>query len=255
MRFIKATFKVLTLLLTGALSAIFILNPAYAIKIEEVKSPDGLTAWLVRDHTNPIISIRFRFKGGSALDPNGKEGLANIVSSLLDEGAGKWDSRAFQRQMEDLSVRLTFSANKDTFGGRLRTLRKNRTTAFGLLKTALTDPRFDLEPVTRIRGQIIAKIRQSSENPGAVASQTLMKALFPSHPYGRPNSGTEESVNKITRNDLTTFVTQRLAQNNLVVGIVGDISKEEAVEFLSATFSKLPKIAGPWALSSWRPIL
>jgi zinc protease len=245
---IKSKFTMFAAVIAFLFSAVSIANSAHAVKIEEIKTASGLTAWLVRDHTNPIISIRFQFKGGSALDLNGKEGLASVASALLDEGAGKWDSRAFQRQMEDLSVKLSFSANRDSFGGRLRTLRKNRAAAFDLLKDALTNPRFDEEPIARIRSQTIANLRQRSEDPGTVAGQTLMKALFPTHPYGRPNSGTVESVKKITRRDLTTFVKQRLAQNNLIVGIVGDISKEEVADFLSKTFSELPQKAAPWNL-------
>jgi zinc protease len=245
---IKLKFTVLAAILVFLFSAASNINLAHAVKIKEIKTPDGLTAWLVRDHTNPIISIHFRFKGGSALDPNGKEGLAGAVSALLDEGAGKWSSSAFQRQMEDLSVKLSFNTNRDSFGGRLQTLRKNRTAAFNLLKAALTKPRLDEEPVSRIRGQILANLRQRSEDPGTVASQALMKALFPTHPYGRPSSGTIKSVKSITRSDLTTFVKQRLAQNNLIVGVVGDISKEEVTELLSKVFGGLPKKASPWNL-------
>ncbi len=248
MYFIKLRLSVLAAILIFLFYAAFNISLAYAVNIEEIKTPGGLNAWLVRDHTNPIISIRFRFKGGSALDSDGKEGLANAVSALLDEGAGKWGSRAFQRQMEDLSVKLSFNANRDSFGGRLQTLRKNRAAAFNLLKAALTNPRFDEEPVSRIRSQIVANLRQKSEDPGTVAGQTLMKALFPTHPYGRPNSGTIKSVKSITRSDLTSFAKQRLAQNNLIVGIVGDISKEEAAEFLSKVFGELPKKASPWQL-------
>jgi zinc protease len=222
--------------------------PAQAVKVEEIRTDNGLTAWLVRDPTNPIISIRFSFKGGSALDPVGKEGLAEFVASTLDEGAGKWDSRGFQRQMEDISVQLRFNAGRDSFGGRLKTLRKNRQAAFELLRSALINPRFDEEPVTRIRGQLLAGLRQEAEDPGSVAGKTLMKTLFPKHPYGRPGSGTLKSIATITQDDLKNFVKRRLARNNLVVGIVGDISKQEAAKFLSATFGGLPRNAAPWTL-------
>jgi zinc protease len=222
--------------------------PAQAVKVEEIKTDKGLTAWLVRDTTNPIISIRFSFKGGSALDPTGKEGLAELVASTLDEGAGKWDSRVFQRQMEDLSVQLRFDAGRDSFGGRLKTLRKNRMAAFNLLRAAVTKPRFDEEPVARIRGQLLAGLRQEAEDPGSVAGKTLMKTLFPKHPYGRPGSGTIESIAAITQEDLNNFVKRRLARNNLVVGIVGDISMKEAAAFLSETFGALPETATPWTL-------
>ena len=114
--------------------------PVGAVEVERVVSPGGIEAWLVREHANPIISLRFAFRGGAALDPDGKEGLANLVSSTMDEGAGDLDSQAFQRRLEDLSIGLSFRAGRDNFGGRLKTLTRNRDAAFDLLRLALTAP-------------------------------------------------------------------------------------------------------------------
>jgi len=82
--------------------------PAAAVTVERVVSAKGIEAWLVRDHINPIVTLALAFRGGAALDPEGKEGLANLVASTLDEGAGDLGSQAFQRQLEDLSISLRF---------------------------------------------------------------------------------------------------------------------------------------------------
>ena len=88
--------------LTLALS--LLAAPASATKIEVVTSAGGLTAWLVREPAIPVISLKFAFKGGGALDPKGKEGLANMVSGLLDEGAGELTSLAFQTRLKVLRL-------------------------------------------------------------------------------------------------------------------------------------------------------
>ena len=139
---------------------LFASQTATAIEIKEVTSSKGIKAWLVEDHTNPIITVNLAFRGGSALDPVGKEGLANLVSSTLDEGAGDIKSQEFQQKLEDLAISLSFDSRLDSFSGSLRTLKKNQTIAFDLLRLALTKPRFDSEPVERIRSQIIANIRR-----------------------------------------------------------------------------------------------
>ena len=54
-------------------------GPAGGVTIEKILSPGGITAWLVRDHSNPIISMRFSFRGGAGLDPKNRIGLANIL--------------------------------------------------------------------------------------------------------------------------------------------------------------------------------
>jgi zinc protease len=244
--------------LFATLFAILVLSPftaglVLAVEIERVKSSGGIEAWLVRDHTNPIISMRFAFRGGSALDPENLGGLANMAASLLDEGAGDIDSQAFQSTLEDLVISLRFDARRDALGGRLVSLTENRVTAFNLLKLALTRPRFDPEPVERIRSQILAGIRQDSENPGAIASKSLFKRLFPSHPYGRLRSGTAKSVAAITRDDLVAFASSRMAKNNLKIGVVGDITAQSLAAVLDDVFGGLPDTAAPWDIPEAEP--
>ena len=230
------------------LCVLFATPQAYAVTIERVLSQGGIEAWLVRDHTNPIITMRFAFRGGAALDPEGREGLANMVSTLLDEGGGDLDSKIFQGRLEDLVITLRFDAGRDNFGGRLRTLVENKATAFELLTLALTRPRFDAEPLERIRSQIFSSLRQEAEDPNTIAGKTLFKTLFPAHPYGRPVDGTLESVAAITQTDLKGFVKRRLAKDNLAIGVVGDITAEALKTVLDKTFGGLPAKAWDWAI-------
>src|SRR5260221_10424101 len=71
-------------------------GPAGAVTIDRVVSPGGVEAWLVQDHTLPIITLELSFRGGASTDPQGKAGLATMTTSLLDEGAGPFDSQEFQ---------------------------------------------------------------------------------------------------------------------------------------------------------------
>lgn len=227
--------------------------PARAVEVQRVVSPGGIEAWLVEDHTNPLMAMRFAFRGGAALDPEGKEGLANLASGLLDEGAADLDSQTFQGRLEDLSITLRFDAGRDIFAGQLRTLTENRAAALDLLKLALTEPRFDAEPVDRIRSQILANIRRESRDPDVLARRALFEALFPDHPYGRPVDGTEESVAAITVEDLKGFVARRLARDTLHVGVVGDITAEELGTLLDQVFGGLPETAAPWNVPTVEP--
>ena len=61
---------------------------AHAINIQKIVSPRGITAWLVADHSNPIITVSFALKGAASLDPSNKRGLANLVASTLGRGGG-----------------------------------------------------------------------------------------------------------------------------------------------------------------------
>ena len=228
-------------------------NPAGAFEVQRVEGTTGTVGWLIEDHTNPIIAIRFAFRGGAALDPEGREGLAEMAAGLLDEGAGHLDSTAFQRKLEDLAITLRFDTGRDSFGGRLKTLTKNRDDAFDLLRMALTMPRFDAEPVERIRGQILANLRREEEDPDVMARRELFRTLFPDHPYGKPVSGTKESIAAIGQKDLKGFVERRIARDDLVIGAVGDITPDELAAALDWIFGELPMNAADWNISETTP--
>jgi zinc protease len=228
-------------------------TPARAVEVQRVVSPGGIEAWLVEDHTLPIIALSFSLPGGAATDPAGKEGLANMVSGLLDEGAGDLDSQTFRRRLEDQSISLGFSASQDTFSGNLRTLTRNRDEAFDLFRLALTEPRFDDEPIERIRAQILTGIASAQNDPGDIARRTFWSANFPDHPYGRRSRGVPESVSAITKTDLVTFVRRRLARADMAIGIAGDISAVELAPLLDSTFGALPERSEAFTIAEGDP--
>ncbi|MEO3428329.1 pitrilysin family protein [Pelagibius sp. CAU 1746] len=232
-----------------AVSIVFSAVQARAVEVQRVVSPGGIEAWLVEDHTNPIIALELAFLGGAALDPQGKVGLATMVSSLIDEGAGPLDSQAFQGELDNLSISLRFDAGLDSFSGSLATLTENRERAFELLRLALTEPRFDEEPVERIRSQLIARLSRDSEDPNTIASRTLRRLMFGEHPYARPVNGTETSIAAISAADLRGFVQRRFGRDRLFVGVVGDITPQDLGKVLDETFGALPEKASPFTLA------
>jgi zinc protease len=225
----------------GALMTVaFVSAPARAATIQDITSPSGIKAWLVEDYTVPIVAMNIAFRGGAAQDPEGKAGLANLMSGLLDEGAGDLDSRAFQAKLEDLSIELSFDAGSDAFYGSLRTLSTNEDEAFNLFRMAVNEPRFDAEPVTRIRGQVLANLRLSESNPNDIVGRVWGETLFPSHPYGQPNEGTVDSVAAISADDLNAFHDRTMARDNLHIVIVGAIDAAKAGAAIETIFGGLP---------------
>jgi len=211
-----------------------------AAKIEHLVSPGGIEAWFVQDATVPLIAMEYAFGGGAAQDPAGKPGVANMVASLIDEGSGDLDSKAFHERLDRRAIELSFSATRDTFRGSLRMLRDNKDEAFYLLRMALTSPRFDANDVDRIRSQIISILRRESTNPSSLAGNKFLELAFGSHPYGRPTNGTLESVPTITVADLKNYVGRVIAKDTLKVAVVGDVDPVTLGKLLDQTFGTLP---------------
>ena len=232
-------------LLAAVFVAVCLAAPASATEVQRVISPGGIEAWLVEEHNIPILSLRVSWRGGAAFDKAGREGTANMVSATIDEGAGDYDSQAFQTRLEDLSVRLSFGAGMDTFRGTLKTLTENTDEAFELLRLAITVPRFDDEPVERIRGQLMVHMSRQAEDPDYLVGRAWYEAAFPGHPYSRPLDGTQETLAAITTGDLRDFVAAQLARDRLFIGVVGDITPERLSALLDSTFGGLPARGAP----------
>ncbi len=250
----RALRSPLSLVMLAAAAVMLLLPlPAGAVTVERVTSPGGIEAWLVRDSMVPLVAVEFSFRGGAALDPPGKAGLADMTASLLDEGAGDLDSQAFQRKLRDLAVEMSFAAGPDTFRGSFKTLNRNRDEAVELLRLALTAPRFDADAVERIRQQKLAALARQSSDPHATAGLVWWKAMFPNHPYGRPAEGTAESVARLTTGDMRGLVARRFAQDQLIVGVVGDIAPAELGRLLDRAFGGLPARGEPGRVADVAP--
>lgn len=233
-----------------ALALAFVLSlviapAARAMKIEAVKSPGGITAWLVEDHSIPVVSAAIGFRGGAARDPDDKAGLTSFTVSLLDEGAGDLDSTAFQTKLEDLASSLDFDAGQDVITANLRTLTSNVDAAFALLRLSLTAPRFDDGPVARIRGELIDALGRDKRQPGAIASRLWWQKSFAGNPYARSVRGTPDGIQNITVDDMRNLVKTRLAKDALDITVVGDITPAALAPLLDKTFGSLPEHAPP----------
>lgn len=241
------------LLLAFALPAAAFASRTHAVEVQRVVSPGGIEAWLVQDESNPMLSLELAFRGGAATDPKGKAGLSRFVAYLLDEGAGDLDSEAFQQALADNAIRLSFDAGRDSFRASLATLTRNRSEAFRLLRLALTEPRFDAEPVARLRAQLKTRLVRQAEDPDAIASRQLWAALFPDHPYGRSADGTPASLERIGTTDLKRYVQEHLTRDRLVIGVAGDIDAETLAPLLDETFGALPAASEETPVSSAQP--
>lgn len=225
-----------------------------AVEVQRVVSPGGIEAWLVEDHSNPILALSFSFLGGAASDPEGLEGRARMAAALLDEGAGPLDSQAFRQALERDSIDLSFSAGDDELYGSLVTLTGDRDRAVELLALALDQPRFDEEPVERVRAQLQVRIARKANDPQSLAYEKLDSLVFGAHPYGRPSEGTVESVAAIDRAALAAYAEERLALDTLKIGVVGDITPEALGLLLDEAFGALPAESPALAVPEVEPL-
>lgn len=213
---------------------------ASAVTIQTVVSPAGITALLVEDYTVPLIAMQFSFDGGASQDEKGKEGTSNLLTTLLDEGAGDIRSQAFQQQLDDVGMSYGFSTGRDTFSGHMKTLKSNSTRSFELMALMLNNPRFDEEPIGRMKASLLSGLKRRETNPQAIAGKALRESVFAGHAYSRPAKGTMTSLKSVVREDAVAYHKRIMARDTLVIGVVGAISAEKLKSVLDKIFAKLP---------------
>jgi zinc protease len=227
----------------------FLSTSVRAVEVKTVTSPKGQEVWVVEDHRLPIVSLAFAFRGGMALDPADKAGLAHFVSGVLDEGAGSRDSEAFQGALADNAIEMSFDATRDAFEGSLRTLTQHRALATELLHDALTSPHLDPKDVDRIRDEISAQIKRNMADPNWAAQRAFNDAVFHGHPYGQPGYGSLETIGAITPDDLRSYIKAHFGRDQLLVTVTGDITPADAGALTDAIFGDLPEKAAPFTVT------
>lgn len=226
-------------LMAVAVVLIGVVLPAQAqLEIAEVTSKSGVTAWLVEDPSDPMVAISFGFNGGADQEPKGKEGLVDLMASLLNEGAGDLGSDAFQQRFYETGAALSFRAGNETVGGTIRMLADETAEPLALLRFALTAPRFDEAPFLRERAVAISRVQAESNDPDDQGSRALAAALYGDHPMGR--LPTVETLSAIDREDLEASHADMFARSNLFVGVVGNIDPETLRTVLDQVFGDLP---------------
>ncbi len=231
---------IVRLVLLALLCWACVVGPAGAVDVKRVVSPGGVVAWLVEDHSVPLVSIDFSFRAGAARDPADKVGLSRLASAVIDEAAGPYAHNEFTERLQDLGVGFTLSEGLDSIGGTFRALTANRDASVEMLRLILTEPRFDADDLERVRRQILTALAREAEEPNGIAARAWNRVNFVDHPYGRGSRGTPASIAGLTAKDLKAWVAERLIRATLVIGVAGDITPSALGVLLDRTFGALP---------------
>ncbi len=227
--------------------------------IEHFKTTAGVPVSFVRATTLPIVDIDLRFNAGSARDSSVRNqgfGIANMTATMLTQGTKNLDEEDFTRAVETLGINLNSSAYKDMFIVSLRSLSDDDhlLPAIDLMTQVLTQPNFDPQILARNKARLLVGLQQQKQDPGSLASLAFSEALYGSHPYAHPSSGTLESVPSIERKDLTDFQKRYLGAANASLAMTGNLTLAQAKKLAEDITSDLPKGRVADALPEPKPL-
>jgi zinc protease len=217
-----------------------------AITIQHWQTPQGARAYFVESRELPMLDIAVNFPAGSARDPAGKSGLAQLTQGLLDQGAGGLSETTIAHRLADVGAVLGGSFDRDRAGVTLRTLSSTREKAQALdvLARVLQRPDFPQAVVARERQRLIAAIREAEADPGTVVDKAFHRALYGAHPYARDEAGEPADIARLGRADVQAFYRAHYTAGDAVIALIGDIDRAEAEAIAARLAAGLPRGAG-----------
>ncbi len=212
------------------------------LSIENWQTKNGARVLFVHAPQLPMVDVRVVFDAGSARDQD-KPGLASFTNSMLNHGAGEWDTNTLAERFDSIGAQFSNSTARDMAVLQLRSLTDASLldTAVSTMTAIITQPHFDNDELERYRKQVLISLKNQLQSPASIADKAFYRSLYQQHPYATPTVGEPKTVTAIGREDLLAFYKQFYVGRNAVVAIVGALDKAEARDMAERLVGELPK--------------
>lgn len=213
------------------------------LDLPELKSfelSNGLDVYLAERHDTPTVEMSLVFDAGYASDAGVKPGTASFAMSMLKEGTENYGSLELSAKLENLGTSLSSYASLDSSSISMDTLTVNLDQSLELMDEILQRPTFPADEIERKRSNWIEGIRKEQARPQTQALRVLPGLMFgDGHAYSQPltGSGTIESIQSLTRDDLMAHTNTWLRPDNARLVIVGDTTKADIKPLLEQKFA------------------
>ena len=217
------------------------------LDIQHWTTAQGTRVYFVENHDLPMLDLAVVFDAGSARDTPAKSGLAGMTRAMMSKGAGAWNEQEIAERLADVGAVLSGSFDADRAGFGLRTLSSppEREPALAVLRGILSSPHFSDVVLEREKDRAIAGLKEAATKPDYLAEKAFQTAIFGSHPYALQESGEVETLAQLGRADLDGFYRQYYRAQNMVVALMGDISRAEAERIAEELANCLPPGPAP----------
>ena len=223
----------LSLLLTGG-------NTVAAVDIQSWSTQHGTRVLFVESNMLPMVDVRIVFDAAGSRDGD-IPGLAVLTNGLLAEGAAGKDAQTLAESFEAVGAQLSNDSLRDMAYVGVRTLTDDRYlhTAVNTLADVVARADFPQAAFERELARMKVALEARKQSPSDIAEEAFFKAVYGDHPYAFPVGGTEESLARISLQDIKAFYQRYYVASNAVVVIVGDVDRKQAEEIVNILVSDL----------------
>jgi zinc protease len=215
--------------------------PSYQVRT----LPNGLQVVAVSHHEQPAVSLRLILRAGGAQDPVARPGVAYLAASLLDQGTTTKTAEEIATTIDSIGGAIGSGAGSDVTFINAAVMKDSLGVALDLVSDLVRHPAFAAEEIERQRQQILSGLKVSYDDPDYLAGVVFDRLAYGFHPYGKPDSGTPDSIAAVTRDDLLAFHKRWFGANNAILAIVGDVTADEAFAGAQRAFGSWERVDLP----------
>jgi zinc protease len=224
--------------------------------VEHFTLSNGLKVVLAPRTGVPTVSMNLIVEAGSAADPVGKNGVAALTPAVMTNGTDSLTALEIGDRAQLLGASIGGSSSVDYTSISLNAIESRLEPSLALYADIIQHPAFRADDFQRARAQQISGIQQSNRSPGAIASRVMVASVFgPEHPYGRPASGTEATVNALSPTDAEAYHATWFRPDNATLVVVGDTTQAELVPALERAFRTWRAPAAPLPVKPAAPAM
>ena len=202
---------------------------------------NGLSLYLMEQHEVPLVYISAVFPAGSIWDEN-KSGLAAFTADALLSGTKNYTKKQIEETFDFLGASISSQAGKETAEITISFKKSDLEQVLPIFVDVITNPTFPLEEFDKRKKRWLIELEQAKESPRKVIGRYFDKLIFGSNVYGNPVSGSESSINELTRDDLQGFFGMHYRISKLGIAVVGDISTSEMKNKIEGMFPNNPSL-------------
>ena len=209
-------------------------------KFQRAKLSNGLKIILAERPSIPQINFELLVDAGYAADQFAAAGTASMTLDMMDEGTKTRNALEISEELALLGADLSTGSNLDMSSVSLSALKENLDKSLDLFADVILSPSFPPEELERLRKQRLARIQQEKVRPVTMALRVFPALLYgKGHAYGNPltGSGTEGTVQKMTRDDLVKFHQEWFKPNHATLVVVGATTLAEIQPKLEKLFA------------------
>ncbi|MEG3878083.1 pitrilysin family protein [Microcoleus sp. herbarium7] len=224
-------------------------------EIQRTVLDNGMVVLAAENSAADIIAARIFLRAGSRCVQPEQAGLCHLLSAVMTKGTDRLSSLEIAERVESVGARLSADSTTDYFLLSLKTVSADFQDILELAAQLMRSPTFPEAEVELERRIAISAIRSQQEQPFAIAFEQLRQAMYKDHPYAFSTLGTEDTMSKLTRNELEQFHKTYFRPDNVVISVAGRISTEDAIALIDRTFGNWKAPLTPLPTLALSPLL